>query len=373
MISWSSNIYSQPCEGQTIFLTEPFHCNLDPWVLVFEDNFDGDILDLSKWDYGPRIRYCNNEQQYYTSGNNIEISNGTLKLVAKEETLWAKAVDWWDDNDSLFCGVDYKGQNARWFYYTSGNIKTTKKFPHGRFEAKVKIPTGKGLWPAFWTYDGAHVYNEIDIFEFWGSPPEQSSRHRMNIHYDYGDGRKDCATKYNGTDFSQDFHIFGLIWDENKIEWYVDGVIKRTDTRLYYTNGQPVTVCPIPQGPYIKNTIYTMDPMRIILNLAIQSSDYAPDISTPFPIYMEVDWVRHYQRHSFQDLHITDATQFPICDQLFNVMVGENISINCSYIVQSGQHLEILAGSSITLGPGFIAESGSTISARMEQIVCNSD
>ncbi len=376
LISWSSNIYSQPCAGQTIFLTEPFQCNLNPWVLVFEDNFDGNSLDLTKWEYGPkRIRICNNEQQYYTSGNNIEVSNGSLKLIAKEEVLFAKVYHWKPENEHLYCNGNFRGINARWFNYTSANIQSIKKFPHGRFEAKIKIPKGRGFWPAFWTYAGNPVYNEIDILEFWGIPPTQSTRHRMNIHYDYGDGRKDCATNYNGTDFSQDFHIFGLIWDENKIEWFVDGVIKRTDTRLYSTIGQPVTVCPIPHGFYVMNKIYTMDPMRIILNLAIRGDeeDDGPDSSTPFPSQMEVEWVRYYQRHSCQDISIIDATQYPLDNTVFNVIVGDNINIHCNYIIQSGQQLDIIAKSSITLGPGFIAESGSTFSARMEPTVCGSN
>jgi len=252
----SSIIYAQTlCEGQKVIATENFNqCNTDPWVLVFEDNFNGNSLDLSKWSYGWRILYCNNEQQYYTSGDNIEVSNGTLKLIAKEETIYARAVDWLPDDEILYCDDANRGQNARYFYYTSGNIQTIRKFSYGKFEARIKIPKGKGFWPAFWMFGGDPVYNEIDVFEFWNEndiwgnydPSKLSKVHHMTIHYDFdGDGNKSqCATKYSGVDFSQNFHVFSLIWDENKIEWYVDSSLKRTDYRFYTILGQP-TGCTI--------------------------------------------------------------------------------------------------------------------------------
>ena len=139
----TSKIYAQTiCEGQQVVPIETFNqCNTDPWVLVFKDDFDGNSLDLSTWRYGNgvHIRYCNNEQQYYTDGDNIDVSNGTLKLIAKKETVYARAVDWLPDNEHLYCdGVD-KGQNKRYFYYTSANIETIKKFSYGKYEARIKI------------------------------------------------------------------------------------------------------------------------------------------------------------------------------------------------------------------------------------------
>lgn len=127
--------------------------------------------------------------------------------------------------------------------------------------------------------------------------------------------------------------------------------------------------------------------MNMILNFAIlggldtNGNEYvdawnnvlSPDSSTPFPSQMEIDWVRYYQRKSnpCQDVTITNASQFPLDSQLFNAMVGKNVAINCTYSVPSGQQLDIVAGNSITLGPGFIAESGSAFYARIEPTVCN--
>lgn len=388
----SSRIYAQTiCEGQQVVPIETFNqCNTNPWILVFEENFDGDSLDLSKWRYGNgvHIRYCNNEQQYYTNGDNIEVSNGILKLIAKKETVYEKVVDWLSDNEHLDCdGVD-NGKNKRYFYYTSANIETIKKFSYGKYEARIKIAKGKGFWPAFWMYGGDPIYNEIDVFEFWNEndilhnydPSKLSKVHNMTIHFDDGgDGNiSRCGTHYTGVDFSQDFHIFTVNWERNKIEWYVDGTLKRTDYRYYTILGQ-ATGCTINAwNQYILNKIYTRDPMRIILNFAIQDGEdmwgnnKEPDSSTPFPSQMEIDWVRYYQRNPCQDVNITDASQYPLDNQLYNVIVGEDVNINCNYTIPSGQQLDIVAKNSITLGLGFSAELGSTFSARIESTVCGS-
>ncbi len=345
------------CEGQKVIPTQTFYqCDNNPWVLVFEDNFNGNSLDLSKWTYGPRIRYCNNEQQYYTHGNNIEVSNGTLKLIAKKETLYAKAVDWLPDNEHLYCnGVD-KGQNARYFYYTSGDIETIKKFSYGKYEARIKIPKGKGFWPAFWMFGGDPVYNEIDIFEFWNEvdinhhydPSKLSRVDRMTIHYDYdNDGKpSSCGTKYNGVDFSQDFHIFTLIWEKNKIEWYVDGVLRRTDFRYYTILGQ-TTGCTIKAWhQYILNKIYTKDPMHIILNFAIQGGSNSPESSTIFPSQMEVDWVKYYSKHPYQNVYISGSSI--VCTSNNSTFTLHNAPTNSTIIWTYSNNLTQVGGNTGT-------------------------
>lgn len=383
LIILTTKIYSQTlCESMKVVPVQTFNqCNNNQWVLVFEDNFNGSSLDLSKWTTnGSRNRYCNDEQQYYTSGDNIEVNNGILKLIAKKETVYAKADDSLPDNEQLYCDGDDRGQNKRYFYYTSANIETIKKFSYGKYEARIKIPKGKGFWPAFWMYGGDPVYNEIDVFEFWNQdilgiydPSQLSKVHNMTIHFDYdGNGKKSmCHTKYTGVDFSQDFHIFTVNWEKDKIEWYVDGTLKRTDYNYYTIQGQ-ATGCTINALQYyLLNTIYTRDPMNIILNFAIQSGSNSPETTTTFPSQMEVDWVRYYQRNPCQDVNITDASQYTLNNQLYNVLVGEDVSINCNFSIQSDQQLDILAKNIITLGTGFNAELGSTFSAKIEPTVCD--
>jgi hypothetical protein len=120
------------------------------------------------------------------------------------------------------------------------------------------------------------------------------------------------------------------------------------------------------------NIVYPRNPMQIVLNLAIQTEEFAPDNSTSFPSQMEVDWVRYYQRHQCQNVNITDPSQFPINNQVLNVIVGENIFINCNFTIQPGQQLDLVAKNSIIMGPGFNANTGSISELRIEPTVCGS-
>lgn len=303
-------INKKPCKTQKIKFKEEFNqCNDGSWVLVFEDDFNNDNLDLTKWKYGPRIRYCNNEQQYYTKGSNIEINNSILKLKANKEIRYAKAVDYFSDNQILFCKDKNMGLNKRFFYYTSANIESKEKFSYGKYEARIKIPKGKGFWPAFWLYSEDPIYNEIDIFEFWNeykfyffySPSKSARTIHMTTHYEYfkDKNKLQCSQSYKGIDFSQDFHIYTLIWEKDKIEWYVDGILLRRDYKYYYKKFlkyKPSDCIIKTNKEYLLNMVYPEDPMYIILNLAILGGKEAPNNSTIFPNQMEIDWVRYYKR-----------------------------------------------------------------------------
>ena len=128
--------------------------------IIWQDEFDGSELDLSKWNVqlgdGCDIQLCgwgNNESQYYQA-ENTAVGNGTLKIVAKREQVGNKS-------------------------YTSGRINTKGKadFTFGRFEARMKLPIGQGLWPAFWMLSTDEPYGswpqsgELDIMELIGSEP----------------------------------------------------------------------------------------------------------------------------------------------------------------------------------------------------------
>lgn len=269
----SSRIYAQTiCEGQQVVPIETFNqCNTNPWVLVFEEDFSGNSLDLSVWNpvTGVPRDPCFESQKAWHKPDNVIVENGLLKIISKQETLLNQCFDIWiDDGMQHFCSN---------FEYSTGEIWTKKKFLYGKFEARIKIPKGKRFWPAFWLFGGS-VWNEIDIFEFWNEddilgnydPNKLSKVHHMNVWYDYiSDGNgDDCGTKYTGSDFSQNFHVFTVIWEKNKIEWYVDGNLKRTDYRYYTILGQ-TTGCTINAwGQYILNKIYPKEPMSIILNSA---------------------------------------------------------------------------------------------------------
>ena len=373
----SSKMYAQPqpCAPLIIMQTKSFdQCDYNPWVLVFEDNFDGNTLDLSKWNpiTGVPRDFDFTLQKAWHLPENLVVNNGSLKIITKKLTTpytgtWV--IDW---------STNPPTTKTSTFNYTTGELWTKSTFSYGKFEARVKIPKGKGFFPAFWTF-GGNPWNEIDIFEFHNEKTNDnydasklSKVHIMTSHYDYdNDGNTNlCMTNYSGVDFSQDFHTFAVIWEKDKIQWLVDGVVKRTDFRYYTILSQP-TGCSITAGQYILNQIYPKDPMAIIFNLAIQSGSDSPDNSTLFPSQMEVDWVRYYQRKSCQNVNITNANQYPLDNQIFNVIAGTNVNINCNYTVQSGQQLDVIAQNSIKLNAGFKTETGSTFRAKVDPTCCS--
>ena len=292
--------YSQIHEGQKIVLIEDGNCDNNPWVLFFEDNFNSTSLDFSKWEipYQGVIRdfIHQNEKQWYANtgntpslpyDNNIEVSNGTLKLITRKETnpIIGSYTEWTASPPANYIST---------FEYTSAEIDSKESFGYGKYEIRCKIPKGKGFWPAFWMYGEGinNRNNEIDVFEFWDN---NSSDHNMTVHYD----GSMCHSDYNGPDYSKNFHIFTIVWDNYKIEWYVDGQLKRRSTKFYTLLGQPVD-CNSAKAfqPYIMNEVFPRDNMQIIVNLAIQNNaNYRPDDSTDFPSVLEIDYIKYYKKN----------------------------------------------------------------------------
>lgn len=234
---------------------------------VWSDEFDGTSLDESKWNYqlgdGCDISLCgwgNNELQYYKK-ENITVSNGTLSITAKKERV--------------------RGSN-----YTSGRINTKGKgeWTYGRLEARIKLPAGGGLWPAFWMLPTDEVYGgwpqsgEIDIMEFVGHHPKEILG---TIHY--GDPYPDNQHQGNkyvlqeGT-FPDAYHTYSIEWEPGEIRWLLDGVLfstKRTEDISPYN------------WPFDQN-------FHFLLNVAVGGNLGGTVDDSIFPAAMEVDWVRVY-------------------------------------------------------------------------------
>lgn len=244
-------------------------------TLVWSDEFDGNSLDLTKWEPqigdGCDISLCgwgNNELQYYKAENAV-VSNGTLKIIAKKERVKSKG-------------------------YTSARLRSKGlgDFTFGRFEARIKLMTGQGFWPAFWMlstnepYGGWPQSGEIDIMEYLGQETEKTFG---TIHY--GDlypnnqfqGRDFLL--YDGSTFDQDFHVFAVEWEAGEIRWYVDDILFSTKTSADI-------------APY-NWPFDATNQMHFLLNLAVGGNlPGDPDSSTPFPSQMEVDYVRVYDLFS---------------------------------------------------------------------------
>lgn len=238
------------------------------WVLVWQDEFDGNEIDLNKWSHEVNGRGGGNrELQYYTDfPENSFVEDGNLVIVAKEEK--------------------YLGRS-----YTSARMRTLGKgdWQYGRFEARIRLPEGQGIWPAFWMlptqwrYGGWPSSGEIDIMEMIGHLPGQV---HGTIHYGSIGAHQYTGTEYDlpvGEKFADNFHVFAVEWEEEEIRWYVD------DEHYQTLNNWSTKNHPFP-APFDQK-------FHLILNLAVGGNwPGSPDETTVFPQRMEVDYVRVYQK-----------------------------------------------------------------------------
>lgn len=224
------------------------------WTLTFQDEFDGDALDLSRWN--PRDPWGwerNHELQAYVE-DAFQVRDGVLRIVAEKRS------------------AHYSGKLRA---YTSGMMATYQKFTqqYGWFEIRCRVPKGKGLWPAFWLLPEPLGWPpEIDVLEILGHQTEKAYlTHHWN---DQAGKHRSEGSSYAGPDFADDFHTFAVEWSPDAIIWYIDG-------QQRYRSTQPV--------PSAR--------MYMLVNLAI-GGDWpgSPDAATPFPSSFDVDYIRVYAR-----------------------------------------------------------------------------
>ena len=234
--------------------------------LVMSDEFDTDGQPNSAL-WGNWIGTAfNNELQYYTDRpENITVQNGILIITAKKE--------------------NFNGSS-----YTSARIESKGLFEqkYGRFEARMRLPYGKGLWPAFWLL-GADIDSnpwpncgEIDIMEYLGDEPTKIFG---TVHGPEYSGVQSIGKSYELTNdrFDTGFHVFGIEWGPKYINYYVDDV-------LY----NQITPDDVP-GEWV----FDKGPFYIILNLAVGGDlPGSPNAETVFPQALLVDYVRVYSNGS---------------------------------------------------------------------------
>jgi len=245
------------------------------WNLVWSDEFNGtngSAIDTSKWSFDIGGNgWGNNELQTYTNRtDNAFIANGSLVIKTLKET---------------FTGPDNIPRN-----YTSARLLTRDKFSqtYGRFEARMKLPFGQGIWPAFWMLGdnigtaGWPNCGEVDIMENIGREPSTVHGTFHGPGYSGGAGISASYALPNGQKFSDDFHTFAVEWEPNVMRFYVDGLLYKTRTPA-----------DLPAG---KTWVFD-HPFFILLNVAVGGSfPGSPDATSVFPQQMQVDYVRVYQR-----------------------------------------------------------------------------
>lgn len=237
---------------------------------MFADEFNGTTLDLNKWEVqtgdGCSYGLCgwgNSELQSYKAANAV-VANGILTITAKKERVGSKA-------------------------YTSARIRTLNKIggqaKHGRFEARMKLPSGAGLWPAFWmlpanTTVAWPASGEIDIMESTG---QKNMFAWGTLHYGSSNANHQFLSNqiYRQPDtFSDGFHVYAVEWTPYKMSWYIDDLLYATLTPSNMANQADWT---------FENYQYYM-----ILNLAVGGTLGGPVDATKLPQTLQVDYVRSW-------------------------------------------------------------------------------
>jgi beta-glucanase (GH16 family) len=262
------------CQSQASGLVSAASNPNHDWALTWNDEFNGpkgSSPDATKWvlESGGN-GWGNEELEYYTPRRkNLRVEDGNLVIEAVKE--------------------DFTGSDGVLRRYTSGRLKTQGRFSqaYGRFEARIKIPSGQGVWPAMWlmgddfSIAGWPACGEIDVME--NVDVEKSMIHGT-LHGPGYSAKKSVTSGYtlpHGR-FADDFHIFAVEWEPRVIRFYVDD-------DLYATR----TPADLPKGAH-----WVFDhPFFVILNLAVGGSlPASPDTSSDFPQRMLVDYVRVYSR-----------------------------------------------------------------------------
>jgi beta-glucanase (GH16 family) len=243
------------------------------WYPVWNDEFEGsagELPDPTRWGYdiGNGVDGWGNGQLEFDTNRpeNVALDGaGNLAITARKEAFGGKA-------------------------YTSARLKTQGLYAaqYGRVEARIQLPTGRGVWPAFWML-GADVgevgwprTGEIDIMEYRGQEPSTVHGSLHGPGYSAGNAITQRFRLPDGVRFDDDFHVFAVEWDPSRISWWVD------DEAYQIVTSSQVQA----RGAWVYD-----HPFFLILNVAVGGGFVGPpDDGTPLPQSMRVDYVRVYSR-----------------------------------------------------------------------------
>jgi len=238
--------------------------------LIWSDEFDGDTLDRTHWDFETGDGgWGNNEWQNYTAGDNVSVSDGMLHITAKKV-----------------------GEGQQVGDYTSTRLVSIPKFKYGRIEIRAKMPDhkGNGIWPALWMLGedigqvGWPLCGEIDIMEYVSYDPNhviQTIHATANNHMD---GTQISTGELPLETMEEAFHNYGILWSENVLKFYID-----------IPDNITLTI-PKPEIPTAENWPFDK-PYFFILNIAVGGNwgGLKGVDDSIFPATMDVDYVRVYE------------------------------------------------------------------------------
>ncbi len=241
------------------------------WELTFEDQFDK--FDTTKWisffDSGGRTNWANKEIQWYRD-ENVIADNGTLKLIAKKESVY---------------GRDLQGEKQ--FEYTSGIICSSLGFlqAYGKWEIKVKFPFRKGFWPALWLVPKQDpTLPETDVFEYFGIKKNNiSCGHHWGIEYPHYSGNvyEGEGAPFYYSDSKETKGNFSDVWMIWEFECFPSKMVWKLNDEVIYESAEGIPT----------------SPLYIIANVAVKDwpeNNYKADDSD-LPYTMEIDYIKVYK------------------------------------------------------------------------------
>ncbi len=261
------------CNNPPVSLGDDWAGPRGRWVEVWRDDFEGpsnSAPDASRWNVEVRPQGQNQEQDYDTDRRENSFLDGSGNLVIKA----------YRENF-----VDGSGRPSSQ-PYTSARLNTKGHFEqtYGRFEAKIRLPSGKGLWPAFWLL-GSNIGDvgwpncgEIDILEMAGSEPYRVDASLHGPGYAGTGALTRSFDLPNEEPFANAFHTFTFEWTSDGMRWLLDGEVFHVRT---------------PGGLAEVERDWVFDhPFYLIINLAVGGLyDGSPDSSTVFPAEMAIDYI----------------------------------------------------------------------------------
>ena len=226
------------------------------YTLTWSDEFNGTSVDATKWNFETGNLNVNGEKEFYQAANAVE-ANGMLQITAKNEPQGG-------------------------FPYTSARMNTINKFSttYGKIEARIKLPMGAGLWPAFWM-----LGSDINTGTIWPGCGEIDIMEHVNadsliygtMHWSAGGQEADYGLNLSSS--PSEWHIYSVTWDTNSIKWYMDNT-------LYVTGNIAGS---------INSTGAFHLPFFLILNLAVAGNFPGQTVDlSKLPATMYVDYVRVY-------------------------------------------------------------------------------
>ena len=240
----------------------------EDWELAWSDEFDGPEIDKAAWKHETGGHgFGNNELQFYTDrADNAFVDKGELVIRAQPEKFKNRA-------------------------YTSAKLQSVKAWTYGRFEFKVQLPKGKGVWPAIWMmpsdlkqYGAWPQCGEIDIVEQLGHEPNRvyGTLHYGNPHPPAGKGASVALKQGSLVD---DWHEYALEWYPGEMRWFVDGELYQVQND-WFTSGGGAAAWPAP---------YDRD-FYLQLNVAVGGGwPGNPDATTVWPQTLRFEYVRVFK------------------------------------------------------------------------------